>query len=112
MAEEQAGRKDQLHSMFWWTKLFDAFKVALDPKKLLLAAVGIVAMAVGWWLLAVIFYETRKAPSKEDFRKEKYQAEEKMADKAAEELAANDFEKAKANYTFLRDKAGPNGELR
>ena len=35
-----------------WTKLFTAFRVALDLKKLLLAAGGIVVTGLGWWVLA------------------------------------------------------------
>ena len=40
-----------------WTQLFRGFWVALDPKKLLLAAAGILVMAVGWWLLAIGFFD-------------------------------------------------------
>lgn len=39
-----------------WTRLFGSFKVAVDPKKLLLAAGGVVTMALGWWVLATLFY--------------------------------------------------------
>lgn len=61
MAEDQLGqRKDTKAS---WTKIFTAFKVALDPKKLLLAAAGIVATAVGWWLLGWTFYAPRTMPT-------------------------------------------------
>ncbi len=38
-----------------WTKIFTAFKVALDLKKLLLAATGIFLVWIGWWVLAVTF---------------------------------------------------------
>src|SRR5438105_4256061 len=38
-----------------WTELFRGFQVALDLNKLLLAAAGIVTMAIGWWLLSIIF---------------------------------------------------------
>ena len=49
-------RPDHVRELPLWTRLFTAFKVALDPKKLLLAAAGIVVMAFGWWLLANIFH--------------------------------------------------------
>ena len=49
-------RKEDLQNLMPWTKLFKAFMVALDIKKLLLAAGGIVTMALGWWLLAFLFY--------------------------------------------------------
>jgi hypothetical protein len=42
--------------------IFRTFRVALDPKKLLLAAAGIVTMALGWWLLSVVFYSAKSKP--------------------------------------------------
>ena len=56
MAEEKIEARDiNIRQVLPWTELFRSFQVALDPKKLLLAAAGILAMAFGWWLLAVIF---------------------------------------------------------
>src|SRR5260370_13128282 len=56
MAEEKTdAREVAWRHLFPWTELFRGFQVALDPNKLLLAAAGIFFMAVGWWLLAVIF---------------------------------------------------------
>lgn len=64
MADDQlAGQSEPKAS---WTALFTAFRVALDLKKLLLAAGGIVATAVGWWVFAAIFY-TEKAPDWKDY---------------------------------------------
>ncbi len=54
MAEDSIGQRKEAAAP--WTKIFSSFKVALDFKKLLLAACGILAMAAGWWLLAAIFY--------------------------------------------------------
>src|SRR5437868_14477275 len=63
MAEEKyESREWDWHHYAPWTVLFRGFQVALDPKKLLLAAAGIMAMAFGWWLLAVIFFSARAAP--------------------------------------------------
>src|SRR5262245_24094820 len=45
-----------------WTALFQGFRVALDPNKLLLAALGIIAMAAVWWVLAAIFYASSEKP--------------------------------------------------
>src|SRR5260370_40155755 len=56
MAEEKTdAREVAWRHLFPWTELFRGFQVALDPNKLLLAAAGLFFMAVGWWLLAVIF---------------------------------------------------------
>ncbi|HLJ92769.1 MAG TPA: hypothetical protein VKU02_06185, partial [Gemmataceae bacterium] len=45
-----------------WTQIFRGFWVAIDPKKLLLAAGGILVMAFGWWLLATAFYSIKPKP--------------------------------------------------
>ncbi|MBM3997491.1 MAG: hypothetical protein FJ303_25595, partial [Planctomycetes bacterium] len=42
-----------------WTKVFGAFKIALDLKKLTLAAMGIFLVAVGWWVFSWTFYTIR-----------------------------------------------------
>ncbi len=63
MAADKVDLRDvSLRQLFPWTELFRGFQVALDPKKLLLAAAGIVVMAFGWWLLSVIFYAGRTEP--------------------------------------------------
>jgi hypothetical protein len=63
MAEDQVGaHREAPRPLPQWTKLFTAFKVALDPKKLLLAAAGIVVMSLGWWILSVVFYNARAKP--------------------------------------------------
>lgn len=49
------GREVSWQQLLPWTQLFRGFQVAFDPNKLLLAAAGILVMAFGWWLLAVIF---------------------------------------------------------
>jgi hypothetical protein len=45
-----------------WTKIFTAFKVALDLKKLLLAAAGILLTSFGWWIFGSSFYNVRGFP--------------------------------------------------
>lgn len=45
-----------------WTEIFRCFLVALDPRKLLVAAVGILAVSLGWYILSSAF--NRKAPDK------------------------------------------------
>jgi hypothetical protein len=45
-----------------WTAIFQGFRVALDPNKLLLAALGIAAMAIVWWFWAAIFYKASNKP--------------------------------------------------
>ena len=70
MAEERGGTRDY---PAWrpkpasWTKIFGTFLVALDPFKLLVAAGGILATALGWWLLSLIFYNAWTEPKLSDF---------------------------------------------
>ena len=45
-----------------WTKLFLAFKIALDLKKLVLAGAGIFLTAVGWSAVGWTFYGMREFP--------------------------------------------------
>jgi hypothetical protein len=45
-----------------WTQIFRGFWIALDHKKLLLAAAGILAMSLGWWFISSVTYRFRKAP--------------------------------------------------
>src|SRR5262249_58277347 len=47
-------------------EIFRFFQVALDPRKLLFAAVGILVMAFGWYMLSAMFYY--KAPDSGDDR--------------------------------------------
>ena len=57
MAEEKfEPREINFRQWMPWTQLFRGFWIALDPKKLLLAAMGILIMAIGWYLLAVVFF--------------------------------------------------------
>ena len=59
MAEDKIdGRETTWRQLLPWTELFRGFQVAFDLNKMLLAAAGILVMAFGWWLLAVIFGAT------------------------------------------------------
>src|SRR5205814_7009542 len=63
MADDKVELKDiNFRQLFPWTALFDGFRVALDPKKLLLAAGGILVMALGWWFFSMVFYQSRTEP--------------------------------------------------
>ena len=64
MAEEKNDFRDTQPRQRWaWLELFRGFQIALDFRKLLLAAGGIFAMALGWYLLSVIFYSSSTKPS-------------------------------------------------
>src|SRR5206468_12260207 len=57
-------RTNSLRELYSWMDLFRTFRVALDPKKLLLAAAGILAMWSGWWLISLIGYNVYPKPDK------------------------------------------------
>lgn len=54
---------------FLWTEIFRCFQVALDPRKLLVAAAGILVMSFGWYLLSAMFWYPKPV-----FKNDEYQA--------------------------------------
>ena len=108
---------------FPWISIFRCFQVALDPRKLLVAAAGILAMSLGWYILSAIFYyraPDRSAPeySNTAVLKELEGRKKRLADgtevsyteddaKAiADKRFATDFEQ----WRVLADLAGPYGQ--
>jgi hypothetical protein len=67
--------------------IFRTFRVALDPKKLVLAAAGIVVMALGWWLISVAFYSAKSRPTLPAVRT-RQEIDKKYPDKSAGERDA------------------------
>lgn len=57
-------RSGALRESHPWTDIFRTFRVALDPKKLLLAAAGILAMWGGWWFISWVGYNVYPKPDK------------------------------------------------
>jgi hypothetical protein len=91
-----------------WTKLFGTFLVALDPFKLLVAAAGILATALGWWLLSVIFYGAWTEPKRGDFeaRANKRQSDfETEADRNA--WIDREYARSLDAWALMHELAGP-----
>ena len=90
-----------------WTLLFRGFWLALDHKKLILAAGGILAMAVGWWILAVVFINiprTKMPVWPSDFPSSDYQGN----NETERELAAwNAFKVQRNSWNLRYEAAGP-----
>jgi hypothetical protein len=114
MADDKAEpRETNWRQLLPWTVLFQGFRVALDPNKLVLAAAGILLMAFGWWLLAIIF--NYQKPKFEDFKADltKYagdnEAEQKRNawKKFAEERQKWDVMYGAAGPADPRDKDAP-----
>ena len=54
MSEGPLGSRTEAAPLY--RKIFTGFRIALDIKKLLLAAAGIFATFLGWWALSCVFY--------------------------------------------------------
>jgi hypothetical protein len=87
-----------------WTHVFRGFSVARDPKKLLLAAAGIIVMAFGWWLLALIFY-TKPRDWPADYPTANYQ-KEITEQQTPEQRAFAAFRKDRDQWNVLHAAAG------
>jgi hypothetical protein len=51
-----------------WLELFRGFQIAIDPRKLLLAAAGILLMSLGWWSLSAAFSVFRTEPESQNYK--------------------------------------------
>jgi len=108
MAEDQVDRrKDYLKELAPWTKLFSAFKIALDPKKLVLAGGGILVMSLGWYVLSVIFFSiffstNSKRP---DWNSGNY-SDWKSEDEAKKSAAWQQFKRDRHQWYLLYEMAG------
>lgn len=100
MAEEKVEpRPVSLRQYFPWFELFRAFQVALDPKKLVLAAAGILAMAFWWWICSVVFFAAAggNKPRWTDYKNNEQKTDE-------ENWAA--FKTARNQWNLLYETAG------
>jgi len=114
MAEDRAdARSGSYLQSATWTELLTTFQVALDPKKLLLAAAGIVTMSLGWWLLSMIFYSSFTRPNKDDLASaiSVYQKKDSLTVEQATAKADIDFQRDLKRWELLNRLAGPNGKL-
>lgn len=90
-----------------WTKIFGTFLVALDPFKLLVAAGGILATAVGWWLISVIFYSAWTEPKLEDFKAKANKNASLVEEKDRNEWAEKEYAKSLDTWALMHELAGP-----
>ncbi len=89
MADERAGTREfDARKSLSWTELLKTFLIALDPFKLLVAAAGVLATALGWSLISVIYFSAWSEPK---------------PDSPADEIA---------RYEKFRALAGPGGSYR
>ena len=90
-----------------WTKVFGTFLVALDPFKLAVAAGGIVATAIGWWLISLVFYYSWTEPNFEDYKKRAVDRSELTAEADRGAWAQKEFDKAFDRWALMHELAGP-----
>ncbi len=81
----------------WW-KIFSGFRIALDIKKLFLAAAGIVFTALGWWVLSVVFYSIRSEPKWEPT---------KESTEEAKRMQYRDHKRSLGQWNLLHALAAP-----
>lgn len=107
---------------FAWTEIFRCFQVALDPRKLLTAAAGILVMSLGWYALSTLFYYDRP-DEKEAHYSEAALIQKRVGDTKADgktpytadeykALGHQEYEQDLREWRVMHDLAGPDGQLR
>ena len=108
MAEErQVSREMDYRKVPSWTQILRTFLVALDPFKLLIAAFGILATAIGWWLISLVIWSMWSKPKEEDFKP----APDAKEQEQSAELKSQQ-EAAFKRYEFMKEMAGEGGRYR
>src|SRR5437868_4447206 len=106
MAEDKFN-SNEINFRQWlpWTLLFRGFWLSLDHKKLILAAGGILAMALGWWLLAVLFLDFLSKPKPQwPYPSADYPG---SSEKERELAAWNAFKVDRGQFNLRYEAAGP-----
>lgn len=99
MAEDKVDLRDvSARQLLPWAELFRAFHIAIDYRKVLLAALGLLAMSVGWWLLSEAFYQAQKTPP--DWKSGAYSGEDQAKAWAR-------FKADRAKWDLMYEAAGP-----
>lgn len=108
MAEERIGTPEGEARTYWaWTELFRTFQVALDPKKLVLAAAGILVMWFGWYVLSCVFAAGRAEPKDTDYDPAYFQKTYGYDEERARLAWQEDYQARKAEYIRFYRLAGP-----
>src|SRR5262245_47650794 len=107
MAEDKVEQREfNVRQMLPWTELFRSFQVALDPKKLLLAAAGILFMSLGWCVLAWVFYSMSSKPEWNSYDSNEFLAKANNDPTVATNLAWAKFREDRAKWNVLHRTAG------
>jgi hypothetical protein len=104
---------------FPWMEIFRCFQIAIDPRKLLVAALGILTMSFGWYILSAVFYYPAPTPSDPKYQTgtiaKEYEGKTKSSGEAYgeqdwKEIANQRFATDFAQWRVLSDLAGPYGK--
>lgn len=68
MSEDRFSSQANPRDNWLFPHIFRTFTVAIDPRKLLLAAAGILVMAFGWYVISAVFYRLWSKPSLEQYQ--------------------------------------------
>lgn len=106
--------------LFPWTDIFRCFQVALDPRKLAIAALGILAMSLGWYVLSTLFYYEQPNPDAEKYKpavvgqdnKTKPGSNEAYSEAELAAIGQELYRADKRRWLVMNDLAGPDGEGR
>jgi hypothetical protein len=90
-----------------WTKLFGTFLVALDPFKLLVAAAGILATALGWWLISLVFYNAWTEPKRDTFEDRARKNTDLTTEQDRADWARAEYDRALDKWALMHELAGP-----
>src|SRR6266511_1594771 len=114
MAEDKGEpREVNWRQLLPWTALFRGFGVAMSLNKLLLAAAGILVMMLGWWLLALLFYNApfSKKPEWGDYTNRPYTPPAGLNAEEAEKWRGDQrwkkFRYDRDWWNLLHEAAGP-----
>ena len=94
-----------------WTELFRTFQVAIVPKTLFLAAMGVLVASVATTFLSWGIFKLRSEPKQGDYTAD-YYMKNGYGEEAARRKAMDDFANVKAQYKFFSDLAGERGTFR
>ncbi len=113
MAEERVElREINYRQVLPWTEVFKGFQLALDPKKLILAAAGIVVMYSGWVFWSWVFFKPRAEPRESDISiyVQQYQ-KSGLSEPDAKARATAEFHRELYKWNLLNEVAGSEGKL-
>lgn len=107
-----------------WREIFRCFQIAIDPRKLLVAAAGIITMSAVWYLLSLLFYNLSTRPDRNADLYSNQRIQQELGDRTKpgtnepyreedlKRIGDERFQADLARWLVLEELAGPGGRLR